>query len=233
MSGIDPSRAIDRFVVGLPTDPDELAQAIAERAIDRTTVVESLLRSLADPEGAVRLRAAFRVARMDEISPLVAARVRVIAGTDQDPRARSAAVAALRAHALPAPDDHEAPPARGPRRRPTLWLRAVVVRSTGRGAVSLVARDRLSDPEVRGRCSEDERGLLRLELTGLPEAFCGTLPTVRVRIGDAAETTAITAAAEAVTAEGSVTIHFAPDLGSVEEVIGWLGTEIELVAGDG
>ena len=64
MSSQDDIRAIDRFVAGLPVDHEELATALAARAIDRAIVVDAMLFALESDEDAVRLRAAKRSARM-------------------------------------------------------------------------------------------------------------------------------------------------------------------------
>src|SRR3954463_13197420 len=94
----DDDRAIDRFVAGAPVDADALAMAITAKATDRAVVVEALLKNLASDEAIVRVRAAERVARMPDVAPAVAARLRELAVNDAHPGAREACAAALRAH---------------------------------------------------------------------------------------------------------------------------------------
>ena len=47
MSAADDRRAVDRFVAGLDVEEDALATAIVGMAVDRTVIVEALLKALA------------------------------------------------------------------------------------------------------------------------------------------------------------------------------------------
>lgn len=227
MTSADDRRAIERFLAGLPVDEDELAQAIAAQAIDRTIVAESLVRGLEHPEAVVRLRTAQRVARMDDVSPAVMARLVVIAETDVDLRVRAAGAEALRVHGQPVPSEGDRPRVAQP--AISLRFRRLVLRSTRPSVIKLETADPTIAPEAVARVTIVESGLLRVEVFGLPPSFFGTRPTVCVRREDSGEPLDVATAAQPVAIDGSVMIDVGPEAGPVAEVKGWLAAGLELV----
>jgi hypothetical protein len=105
VSTADDKRAIERFIAGLATDEQALADALWARAVDRAIVVDALLDALAGRERATRLTAARRVTGMASVAAAVAARLMLLAVEDDDPGVRDACADALRAHGLRVPGD--------------------------------------------------------------------------------------------------------------------------------
>jgi hypothetical protein len=232
MSREDDRRATDRFVAGLPVEPDALTEAITARAVDRTVVIEALLSGLADGAAAVRRRTATRIGRMPDVDPEVAARLTVIAGTDGDADVQAEAVAALRTHGLPVPGDR-APTAeqhRAPRRSfmSVLLLRASVARS-GDFPVEIQARYDPDAPEIEVTSVREAPAELRLDLTGLPPTLAGTEPVLRGRVVPApAPLTALGTATGPVSDDGRVTIRVPLEVTSIAEVTSRLLREADL-----
>lgn len=196
--------ALQRFVAGLDVDADALATAITARALDATIVDEALLRTLADPETVVRRRAARRIARMDSLAPEVAAVLRQLAATDPDADTRASAEAALASHAPP-----PAVAADPSRPRALALLRLAAIRSRAEDelyAFEPVLHDEAPYADALLRV---EGGAVVLVLAGLPTPFTGTLPAV-VAGGEV-----LARATFPVTAEGQVTIAFAPEAGTL------------------
>jgi len=238
MGSADRDPAIDRFVASLPVDEDELATAVAAKAVDATIVVEALLRGLEDESPVIRARAARRVELMVEVPPRLEARLRLLADADADRRTREAAAAALRAH-RPRVADEPHPDA--PRRPlPRLWLARVTTRGVGpaRGAeapakprvlLSFVSRDREEAPGVRGRIVE-EGDELRLDLSGLPKTLVGHRLQAMAYVTGSSTASVLAIAETPVSETGAVSMPVDPDV--YERVARRLAT-IELVGVEG
>ena len=238
MSAAADRRALDRFVAGLDVDEDALATAIVGKAVDRTVVVEALLKALASPQPALAVLGAQRIARMPDVAKPVAAQLTLIAaGEDEgDERVRTACAAALRAHGLPVPgDDGKRGNPLDPKPVPVfarLMLRALMMRSE-QPIVSLEPVYSEDAPHVRGELSEDEDDVLHVKLTGLPPEFHGRRLELSVRRDvDARELTTIATAQARVSPDGAVAIRIEPELGSVADIRRWLAAGIELVASE-
>jgi hypothetical protein len=238
MSAEDDRRVTDRFVAGLSVDADELAEAIAARAIDRAVVVEVVLKGLEDDHPAIRRRTATRIARMPDLDPSVAARLTVLAGTDPDSDVREAGTAALRAHGLQVPG--EAAPASAPAARSwlhrsfasALLLTASVARS-GDVPIEVEARYDEDAPEIEVVHWSATAGELRLELVGLPANLVGTEPVLRGRVVPApAPLTPLGEATAPVSKDGRVTIRVPLDVVSMAEVTIRLSRESDLALPD-
>lgn len=233
MTSDEDRRAIDRFIAGAPVRSDALANAIAAKAVDRSIVVEALLEGLHDAEPVVRRRTALRIGRMPEADARLAARLTVLAGSDDDAACREASAAALRAHGLAVPGE-AAQPARAPRRfaRPSLLLRAWAVRSAA-GGLEVAARYVEDAPNLDAHLLEASRGEARLELQGLPADFAGTRPVLRARVAPAPRPlTPVGRAAIPVSADGRVTISIPLDDTSFDELADWLTGGVDLVVPD-
>lgn len=233
MSADDDRRAIERFVAGLPVEADALTTAITAKAVDRTVVIEALLKGLASSESVVRRRAAQRVARMPDVAPRVAARLTLLAGTDDDERSREASAAALRAHGVPVPGEAptgEVAPARASLAG-VLRLKALVTRAPY-APITLVARYREDAPDLLGQL-KDEVGNVRLELSGLPQAFAGTRPALRTRREAGSGPLVPIAWAEMpVSTGGDVTLSIPLEGASVDDLVDWLANGLDLVIPD-
>jgi hypothetical protein len=231
MSEDEDRRAIDRLVAGLPVEPDALATAITGKAVDRTVVVEALLKGLDDPEAVVRRRTARRVGRMADVAPRLAARLTVLAGSDEDDRSREASAAALRAHGLPVPGEPERDGPKSASAFPVavgLLLRASVSRSV-RHRFALAPLYTTDAPQLEVKVHE-EHGELRLELSGLPPAFVATRPVLRARVAPAPEPLKpIGHAVGPVSAEGRVTIRVPLEGASLDDLTDWLTSGADLV----
>jgi hypothetical protein len=242
MTSDDDKRALDRFVAGLDVGEDALASAVTARAVDRTIVIEALLKALASPQADIRRRAAQRVARMADVAPRVQAELTLIAATDPDERVSEACAAALRAHVLLEQDaasaaprsDHEpASPPLVERFLASLMLRPMIMRSARQPLVLLLPRNRAELPEMRGTLMDADDGAVLVVLSALPPQFAATHPTLRVRRdADSDAFTAIATATEPVSADGAATIRIGPEVGPADEVRRWFGREIELVVTD-
>lgn len=239
-------KAIDRFVAGLPVDADALATAIAGKALDRAVVIEALAKGLADEAAVVRRRTALRIGRMPELAPRLAARLTVLAGSDDDVRAREAGAAALRAHGLPAPGESDPArdrpePTRGPvsRLAAQLLLRASVSRSGQRApdglalhGIELAARYRADAPQLDARLFEEADGV-RVDLSGLPGEFAGTCPELRAALTPAPDPlTPVGRCEQPVSADGRVTIRVRLSGASHDDLAGWLLRGIDLVVAE-
>lgn len=240
MTAGEDKRALERFVAGLEVEEHALAAAVTARAMDRTIVVEALLAALSSPQASERRRAAERVARMADVAPRIVAELTLIAGADSDERAREAGAAALRAHGLPVPGTAAGPERTtsrtasamesvGDRLRASLWLQSLSMRSKD-AVVLLVSRDPTEAPDMRGRLIVDDDGNVMIVLSRLPASFAGSRPTMLVRRDAASAFTEIGTADEPVSADGAATIRIAPEIGTLEDVEGWLEREVELVA---
>ena len=222
MSSGDDERTIERFIAGVRVDEADLAAAAARRAIDRTIVVEALVRALEHPEAAVRLLTAQRLARMRNIGDELVGRLTYAAGSDPDLRVRAAADAALRVHRV-APDGSER---RELRRARSLVFQPAFLRGT-RSVVRLHAADRADAPDAWARIvAEDD--LVRVVLTGLPADFASLRPTIRIA-GDDGEDVDVATATQPVAGDGSVTIDVAPAARTRDELAEVLATGFELV----
>lgn len=220
MSTNDDRRAIERFVAGLPVDASDLATAITARAVDRTIVIQALLNGLSSPEPVVRLRAAERVAEMPDVAPPVAARLALIAATDEDRRAREASAAALRAHGLAVPDEADPPPKRWSFGLP---LHLAVSFARDPEAEIEITAESLAARDLHGLLRRDAAGAVWLDLAQLPEELIATRPTLRVRKdGPEARLVPLARAETPVSAGGDVTIRVPPAVGTFDAVAGWL-----------
>lgn len=238
MDSTDGDRAIDRFVAGLPVDGDELSLAVSARAVDAKIVVDALLCGLENDSPVARLHAAKRVARMIELAPRLEVRLRQLAATDGDRRVRARASAVLRAHARPVPGEEGDVTQASARLRslPSLWLRPAITRGAGpvrsgtprapRVVRSFQAREREEAPATRGRAITQD-GELRIDLTGLPEAFIGRRLAVFVH-GDATEVMQLAVASEPVDGAGGVSIPIERRSQTLEEIVDLLAAELEL-----
>lgn len=226
MSSDDVDRTFDRFVAGIRVGEADLAAAAAAAAIDRTVVAESLVRALQHPEAVVRLRTAERIGRMADVAPAVLARLRLVATSDVDLRARAAGEAALHAHreSMEGTSQPQAP-SREPVAR--LLFRRIALRGTR--AIRLEADDPSLAPDARALVTSGDDESLRVRLIGLPPGFVGTLPTVRVQTGIDGGPADVATAAHPVASDGSVTIDIGREAGRIEDVKGWLALGIELV----
>ena len=232
MSTEDDRAAIERFVAGAPVEADALAAAITAKAVDRTVVVEALLKGLGDPDPVIRLRTAFRIARMPEVDLRVTATLTLTAASDADAGCRDAASAALRRHELPVPGERAEDAGTSARARPRLLLRAWAVRSAA-GGVDLAARYREHAPNLDAQLLEAPGGHARVELRGLPPAFAGTRPLLRARVVPAPEPlTPVGRAAHPVSADGEVTIEIPLEGASLDELADWLTAGADLTVPD-
>ena len=222
MSSGDDERTIERFIAGVRVDEADLAAAAARRAIDRTIVVEALVRALEHPEAAVRLLTAQRLARMTNVGDELVGRLTHAAGSDPDLRVRAAADAALRVHRV-AP---VGPERRVSRRVRSLAFQPAFLRGT-RAVVRLHAADRSDAPDAWARIvAEDD--LVRVVLTGLPPDFASLRPTILIA-GDDGQDIDVATAAQPVADDGSVTIDVAPAPRTRDELAEVLATGFELV----
>ena len=232
MSSEEDRGAIDRFVAGAAVDANALAAAITANAVDRTVVVEALLKGLEDPEPLVRRRTALRIAGMPEIDNRLAARLAVTALSDDDDGCRHGAAAALRSHALPVPGERTQPATSFSGRRPLLLLRAAALRSAASG-LELTARYREDAPDLATELVEAHGGDAQAELRGLPRSFAGTRPVLRARVAPPPEPlTPIGRAANPVSADGAVTIRIPLDGASLDKLVEWLMAGVDLVVPD-
>lgn len=230
MSSEDDERTIERFIAGVRVDETDLAAAAAGRAVDRTIVVEALVRGLVHPEAAIRLLTAQRLARMANIGEVLVGRLTYAAGSDPDLRVRAAADAALRVHRVTGDE----PARHGARHagsiRVALGFRPAAFRGT-RAAVRLHADDRIEAPDAWARIVA-EGDLVRVVLTGLPAGFATTRPAIRIT-GEDGKRIDVATAAQPVTADGSLTIHVAAAAGTRDALARVLATGFELVILDG
>ena len=227
MSTDDDRRTIDRFVAGLPVDADSLATAITAKAVDRTVVIEALLKGLASSEPVVRRRSAQRIQRIPDLAPRVAARLTVLAGTDEDAEARAASAAALRSHGQDVPG--EVPPRESARQWAPRILRIELALIRLRGEPIPLEPLRAEDaPDLEGRLFDDQSGV-RIALTGLPPEFAGTRPVVRARRERGSPLEAIASAEGPVAPDGEVTMTVTVDDPTLNDVIEWLDNGVDLV----
>jgi hypothetical protein len=207
MSEDDDRRALERYVAGLPVDPDALAHAVAARAVERAIVVEALEKGLAAPDPATRLSIALRLRGMHELDPALAARLAVMTDQDDDERVRSAATETLREHgiAMPAGQTSTPPQVPIPILRFVLGLRLLRVMDDD-APIAFEALFGDDAPDLAGELLADGPDRSRIELRGLPPAFIGTRPVLRAaRDGDMLEPVA--AADAPVAPDGSVILH--------------------------
>jgi hypothetical protein len=230
VSSADNDRAILRFVAGVSVDEDALAEAIAARAVDRAAVVEALVGALLSPEATARLRAAERVARMEDVAREVADVLTRIAVADIDRHVRAAASTALRTHDEPLPGEPPLSVKPPPRRSvPSIAFRRVAIRSGPSEPLVLLPLDR-ANAHCHGLVSLGDDGLWRVALTGLSAAFAGTRPVLRARGDDGP--IVLGTATQAVTSDGAVTIIIARDVGTTREVERRLAGTVELTLAD-
>ena len=228
MTSEEHERTIERFIAGVRVDEADLAAAAAGRAIDRTIVVEALVRALEHPEAAIRLLTAQRLARMANVGDELVGRLTLAAGSDPDLRVRAAAGAALRVHAV----TDEPEPRRARRAGAILVALAfepAFLRGT-RAVVRLYASDAAEAPDAWARIVAEE-DLLRVELTGLPAGFASLLPTIRIA-GSGGEHIDVATAAQPVADDGSVTIDVVPAAGTLHELADILQTGFDLVVAE-
>jgi hypothetical protein len=235
MSSDDGRRVLDRFVAGLPVGADELAEAITAVALERSVVVQAIVRGLTDASPLVRLRMARRVGEMAEVDAVIVAQLRVAVVQDDDVRVRETCAAAMRAHAVAVPG--EPPPGeprgeRGTRARAGLALRLMLAGQTrgDEARVRIVPRWRDDAEGLSGRCYLAGPGAPRIELESLPTAWVGSLPGLRADRPDAGPAVLGTAASP-VGADGRVSIPLQPPAGSSnEDLLLWLQSDLELFA---
>lgn len=226
MSAGDERRAIDRLVAGLPVDADELATAITSSAMQRTVVVNAVLRGLESDEPTVRLRAATRVGRMPDLAPRLAGPLRMVALEDADPRVREAAAEALRTHDSSAAAE---PPVAA--RAPAIAVVALRLLTSRAPESDLVlhAEYRADAPHLLVRVDMEGPWNARLSVRGLPEAFFGMHPELHVlREPDARELTPVGRAETPVTRAGETSMRLTA-AGSLEELERWFRDGAELV----
>lgn len=226
MSTEDDRRAIERFVAGAPVDAATLATAITARAVDREIVVEALLKGLASPEAVVRRRAAERAARLPDLAPRVAARLEVLAVHDEDGRTREASAIALRTHAGDDPAAREPEPQRP---RFVLGLKVATLRSTG--LQGIVPSPLTSAPDLRVTIREED-GDIWLDLTGLPAAFAGTRPILRVARDPGSGPREVAQAEAPVSPDGTGRIRIPRETASLDELLAWMSNRAQLVVPD-
>lgn len=237
MSSDDDRRALERYVAGAPVDPEALAHAVTGRAVERTIVVEALLRGLERDEPLFRRRMATRIARMPHLDERVAARLKVLVGQDDDPSVSAAAADALRRHGEPVPGEPARPPAPEPstgrgRFRLTLGLRVLVVRSA-RVEVTIEPRYREDAERLAGRVVDDGAGGTVVQLLGLPLELTGTRPILRVRREPLpAPLTEIARAAVPVSPDGTVTVSVPASVAAFDALTGWMAAGADLVVPD-
>lgn len=172
-------RALERYVAGLPADPEALAHAVTARALERAVVVEALLEGLRSEDAGRRLRTAHRLLRMRDLDPALSARLGVLVDQDADARVRAQSAEALRAHGLPVPGERDVPAyARTPVPRFALGLRLLRVMDA---AAPVVFEAWFGDdaPELSGELHADGPDATRVELRGLPAGLVDTRPVLR------------------------------------------------------
>lgn len=258
MDSTDRDRAVDRFVAGLDVDDEELATAVAARAVDATIVIEALLLGLQDDSPVVRIRSAKRVGRLIELPSRLEARLRQLAVSDADRRVRDGADAALHAHGKSL--DGSRDPAQVATRRgsrvpaevaagrvsasrlgfPLLWFKPRITR--GRPAVrgpqerrvilTFFARDRAEIPAMRVQLIA-EGGALHLELIRVPEAYVGCRLAVVAHDAATGSTREMAVATEPVDDAGFASMPITPGIGTDEAIARALSTsELEFVVVD-
>jgi hypothetical protein len=219
-------RALERFVAGLPVDPDALARAVTAKAVDRAIVMNALLNALVSPEPAVRRRAARRVERMPDVDPQVLARLAAMAEHDADERTRATCAQALSAH--PSEEDRETT---GGRRPPLGVLVLRLSRTRTRGApargIPLVALRRAEAPDLLVRVHDEGGGAVRFDFTGLPERLEDTRPALYARPEPGAGPLAPIASATESVSGGELTLRARLDA-PPEDIEAWLAHGVEL-----
>jgi hypothetical protein len=236
VSSDEDRQALERFVAGLPVDPDVLARAVTARAAERTVVIDALLRALAAPEPVARHRVARRAARMAELDPRLAHALTGVAAADPDARVRAACVEALREHGLPVPGESPSQPVLA--RRPWRVRLELNLQGTARGksdparVLKIVVTYKEDAPGFAATLREDGPDGLRVELAGLPPAFAGTRPMLRGATETGLPLTPIAAAAEPVSTEGDVTITIPASVGTFDQVARLLRNQADLVVLD-
>lgn len=225
-------RALEREVAGLPVDADALADAVTQRAFDRTVVVEALVRGLDDGDPAARREIARRAARLVDLDPRVQARLAVLTDQDPDARVREAAADALRAHGAPVPGEPEPEPrASAPRRLAFLGLRVAVAR--GAPGVTVVP-DQEPGPDCEGVLTPDGAGGAVLTLHGLPVAFTGHRPVLRAAREPNGPRFAVVRADAPVPGSGHAVFSIPADVVPHDELVARLahGLDLEVLAED-
>jgi HEAT repeat protein len=221
-------RAIDRLIAGLEVDTDDLATAIASRAMERSAVVDAVVRALDSGEPTVRLRAVERIGRMPDLAPRLEAALRRVALDDEDARVRAAGALALRRHAAEHPGGSGGA-ADAPRR--VLAAIALHLLTTRSGTTAVVLRAKYSEdaPNLVAELVAEGEDPVRLSVRGLPEPLIGTRPELHVLTNrDARELTAVGAASMPVSTTGEVTIEIVGGV-SLDELERWFGDTAELV----
>lgn len=227
-------RELKRFVAGLEIDEAAFAEEVARLAVQRTAVLEALLRSLDSAEATARMRAAQRVARMPDVPREVVERLTRIAAADVDERVRVAGADALGAHGLTLTGDEQ--PAPGSHRGLLPLLRLVAFRT------------RLPDPSPVVQFRPEERGrgvatlllvervgaLTSLTLSGLPAELVGQRLAIEVRGPDPdTEPLLRFESGEAVTSDGALALSIEADDRALAVVGGWDAAIIDLVPAGG
>jgi hypothetical protein len=216
MSQDDDRRALERYVAGLPADPEALAHAVTERAVHRTLIVEALLKGLASADADRRLRTAERIAELHDLDPRLRARLGVLVDQDADARVAAASSATLRAHAAPVPGEPppvaDPPPVRVPRM--TLGLRLLRVMDATAPVMfeALFADDA---PALTGELEADGPDATRVVLHGLPDTLHGTTPEL-LAAREPGTLTPIARAEAPVGADGAATFRVAAPRDDVE-----------------
>lgn len=233
MTDDDDRRALERAVAGVPVSADDLADALTQRAFDRTVVVEALLLGLDDPDPATRWEIARRTARLVDLDPLVGARLAVMTDQDVDERVREAAADGLRAHGLTVPGEDSGPqaaPARGRTLGAVLRLRLAGDRAEG--GLELVSE--LAESEgLSGVLSADGAGGAVLALDGLPDALIGRVLLLRVASEANGPRFPIATAAQPVTEDGGVVFRVPADVVPFYELIERMADGVDLAVPEG
>ncbi len=222
-------RALEREVAGLPVEADALADALMQRAFDRTVVVEALLLGLNDPDPATRRAIARRAARLEGLDPRVQARLTVLTDQDDDRHVREAAAATLRAHDAPVPGEDVSRASREPRGR-LAHLRLKVGTARSSAGVAIIA-EQDSTPGFEGVISADGAGGAVVVLRGVPSVFAGHRPALRAAEEPNGARSVVAVTQSPVSASGHALIPVPAELVPYKELLVRLdyGVDLELL----
>lgn len=245
MDSADRDRALDRFVAGMRVDEDDLADAVAARAVDVALIVDALLLGLNNDAAEIRLRAAKRIARLVALPPRLEERLHDLAAKDPNRHVRAAAEAALLAHEDSVEREfdptHIGRPVELARRLgfASLWVRPRRVRGQApiqgpqsrRIVATFFPRDPTAAPAMRVQLIAED-GAMRLELTRVPDAYIGLRLAVVAHDVTTKTAADVAVATGLVDDVGWVSIAIPPSFGTEEEIARALATQLEFVVVD-